>query len=137
LPIRIEPVSAFVEDIVKVAAHSSFEHALPHDADTPPQGTKLPCDLLVAFHVTFDLTSPEFTASIRPLEQVAAVLMPKTAVGEQDCTLLRKDQIWSAGHVSPVKTESKTSGVQTPAQHQFGRCVFPTYASHHLATLAT
>jgi hypothetical protein len=85
LSIGIEPVRAFVEDFVKAAAYSSFERTLPHHTNPPPQRSKVPRDFLVAFNVTFDLCSPKFAAGVRPFEQVAAMLMPKTAVGEQDC----------------------------------------------------
>ena len=82
--------------------------------------------------VCFELGLPEFGPRRRS-RGVAATLMamPKTAMHENDRSMLSKHQIRSTMHILRMQPEPETTSMQCPPQRHLGLCVSASDPSHH------
>ena len=60
--------------------------------------------------------------------------MPETAMHKNDCSILAKNNVWTTGKTTSMKTISKTTSGKEPSYHKFGLCILPSNTTHHPAT---
>jgi hypothetical protein len=115
LPIRIEPVATRIKHFIQTSTGATLQCAFPDEPHAPSGGPELLSNRGVPRYISLDLVAPEFAASGRPLEQVAFVPMPKTAVRKQNGSLRWKNEVGSARNVAPMKSEPESATMQPPA----------------------
>lgn len=73
------------------------QNALPDNQDPPSQRLQFFAVPLITYHVFSYLLQPERRAGCRDFKEIAVVLMPKTAVGKENTTIIIHHEIGAAG----------------------------------------
>ena len=133
--VRLQPVGAGGDYLVKRQLFLAFEGALPYNAEPPASLLQGLVVALVYFLVAVDFGFPELGPGRRPFKQVAVVAVPEAAVRLNYRPVLRKNQIRLAGQILHMQPETVPQAVQSLAQKQFGFGVFTSDARHHFTAL--
>lgn len=78
----------------------------------------------IAFDIAFDFLAPELGPRLGPLEMLAIVMVPKTAMDKNHCSIFRQDDVRFSWQVFPVQTKPEATIVQGPADKHLGFGVF-------------
>ena len=110
----------FCDDTPNGIFESSFlKLALPHDNDRPSFGFQLPPDFLVTRLVAGDLGCPKVRICLGDrVKLTVSVAMPETAVDEDDCSVLGKDNIGGAGKSLVIHLVTEAFSPKCRTQHE-------------------
>lgn len=86
--------------------------ALPNHEDIPPKLSQCPVMAAVALCVPENLRAPELLSYSRPHRVGATVVVPETAVHEDDCTPRTEDKVGLSWKVAPMEPKTQAGGVQ-------------------------
>lgn len=84
------------------AVKFAFDGAFPYGGDAVTQERKVPICLDVAHDVIRELFVPKFRIAFGATRELAAVLMPKTAVNEYDRVVLENEHVRRSRQIAPV-----------------------------------
>src|SRR5262249_8908400 len=81
------------------------------------------------------LCRPEFASRSGHLREIAAVVVPKTAMHEDYNSISRQHDIRSPRQIAPVQAESQAARVESRPEAQLGCGVAAAHAAHGQAAL--
>lgn len=104
--------------------------AFPHINAVPTEILELPRVALVADDIALEFPPPEFHVGPRHRCAGTFVSMPEASVHKQCDRPTRKDQIWCARKIVPMKAIAKAQCVRGLPDPHLRHCVFRSNAAH-------
>ena len=131
--LRSETMSFFLS---KKSLHSVFQFfkilhfALPHDQNRPSSVFQKRHGLLIPPNIIIELCIPEFLVGRRSCAAWTVVLMPETAMNEDDLFPAREYQIGSSRKILTMKTISESHSMNHTANQHLGFRIPSSYTPH-------
>jgi len=114
----------------KVGSRSALKGTFPERGDPPTCCKEGSPNLRVILDIAPDLGSPKVLSGGRPFKQMAVVLMPETAIYENDGPVPRENQIGLARQVFRMQPVAQPSRMQRAPNQQFRLRMATSDGSH-------
>lgn len=115
----------------------AFQGTLPNNDDSPTICQQSIDSFAISCHVASKFFSPEFGSCCRSAGGLASMSMPEATVHKNYSAIFGENQVWAAWEAAPVKTVAQATRMESPAQQEFGLCVFSMNIAHIAPSLFT
>lgn len=133
--LRAEPTCHSVNYFREVHSVLATDGAFPDYQSAPSFQSELCQILFVVCTVTGKFSPPEARVGLRPLKELAFVLVPKAAVHKNGSLVLAEYQVWAPWQVPLMKSIAESQSKQPLSYQSLRFCILAANAGHAVAAL--